>query len=114
MEDENRTDSSHPLAFEASVACMPTSDSCREEESLTYQNQSVSPIPCRKSEGQASEAENPDKEEDVLIEDDVSDLESCGSTLEHGEVPVVKNNEQDGVETSSVCEANCIIIVIYS
>ncbi|XP_061200350.1 lysine-specific demethylase 4C-like isoform X3 [Neopsephotus bourkii] len=103
MEDENRTDSSHPLAFEVSVACMPTSDSCREEESLASQNQSVSPIPCRKSEGQASEAENLDKEENVLIEDGVSDLESCGM-LEHGDVPVVKNDEKDGVETSTSVE----------
>ncbi|KAM9508232.1 lysine-specific demethylase 4C isoform 1-T1 [Guaruba guarouba] len=109
MEDENRTDSSHPLAFEVSVACMPTSDSYREE-SLTSQNQSLSPIPCRKPEGQASEAENPDKEENVFIEDDVSDLESCGSTLEHGEVPVVKNKEKDGMETSSSVEVERVKI----
>ncbi|XP_033929073.1 lysine-specific demethylase 4C isoform X3 [Melopsittacus undulatus] len=105
MEDENRTDSSHPLAFEVSVACMSTSASCREEVSLASQYQSVSPIPCRKSEGQASEAENPDKEEKVLVEDDVNDRESCGSTLEHEEVPVVKNDEKDGMETSSSVEA---------
>ncbi|XP_057268108.1 lysine-specific demethylase 4C-like, partial [Pezoporus wallicus] len=102
MEDENRTDSSHPLAFEVSVAFMPTSDSCREEESLAFQNQSVSPMPCRKL-GQASEAENPDKEENGLIDDDVSDLESCGM-LDHGEVPVVKNDENDGAEASTSVE----------
>ncbi|XP_010018645.1 PREDICTED: lysine-specific demethylase 4C-like, partial [Nestor notabilis] len=102
MEDENRTDSSHPpLTFEVSVACIPASDSCRKEESLKSQDQSVSSIPCRKS---ASEAENTDKEENVLIKNDVSDLESCGSTLEHGEVPVVKNDEKDGMETSSSVE----------
>ncbi|XP_030367689.1 lysine-specific demethylase 4C isoform X6 [Strigops habroptila] len=111
MEDENRTDSSHPLlTFEVSVACMPASDSCRKEESLKSQNQSVSSIPCSKSEGQASKAENPDKEENVLIEDDVSNRESCGSTLEHGEVPVVKNDEKDGVETSSSVEVESMKI----
>ncbi|KAM6033227.1 lysine-specific demethylase 4C isoform 3-T5 [Chlamydotis macqueenii] len=86
-----------------SVACTPASDSCRKEESLKSQNQSVSFILHHKSEGHASEAENPDKEENVLIEDDVSDLESCGSSLEHGEVPVVKKDE-DGMETCSSAE----------
>ncbi|XP_010123832.1 PREDICTED: lysine-specific demethylase 4C-like, partial [Chlamydotis macqueenii] len=104
MEDEDRTDLSHPLfALEDSVACTPASDSCRKEESLKSQNQSVSFILHHKSEGHASEAENPDKEENVLIEDDVSDLESCGSSLEHGEVPVVKKDE-DGMETCSSAE----------
>uniref|UniRef100_A0A8C0AZD1 [histone H3]-trimethyl-L-lysine(9) demethylase n=1 Tax=Buteo japonicus TaxID=224669 RepID=A0A8C0AZD1_9AVES len=49
-------------------------------------------------------SENPDKEENVLIEDDVSNLESCGNSLEHGEVPVVKKDEEDGMETLSVLE----------
>ncbi|XP_050184665.1 lysine-specific demethylase 4C [Myiozetetes cayanensis] len=57
------------------------------------------------AEGQTSEAENPDKEESVSTEDDISNLESCGSSLEHGEVPVVKNNEEDGMETFSSEEA---------
>lgn len=93
---------------------MPASDSCRKKESLKFQNPSVSSMVYHKSEEHASEAENTDKEENVSIEDDVSDLESCGSSLEHGEVPVVKKDEEDGVETSSVCEANYIFIVIYS
>lgn len=115
MEDEDRTDYNHPLlTFEDSVARIPASDSCRKEESLKSQNHSVSSIPYHKSEGQASEAENPDKEENVLIEDDVSNLESCGNSLEHGEVPVVKKDEEDGMDTLSVCEANYIVIVIYS
>ncbi|XP_074877909.1 lysine-specific demethylase 4C isoform X6 [Buteo buteo] len=102
MEDEDRTDSNHPVfTFEDSVARIPASDSCRKEESLKSQNQSVSSIQYHKSEGQASEAENPDKEENVLIEDDVSNLESCGNSLEHGEVPVVKKDEEDGMETLS-------------
>ncbi|KAM6035803.1 lysine-specific demethylase 4C isoform 4-T8 [Theristicus caerulescens] len=106
MEDEDRADSSHPLfTFEDSVARMPTSDSCRKEESLKFQNQSVSSIPYCKSEGHASEGANPDKEENVSIEDDVSDLESCGSSLEHREMPVVKKDEEDGMETSSSVEA---------
>lgn len=105
MEDEDRTDYNHPLfTFEDSVARIPASDICRKEESLKSQNQSVSSIPYRKSEGQASEAENPDKEENVLIEDDVSNLESCGNSLEHGEVPVVKKDEEDGMETLSSVE----------
>ncbi|XP_029860231.1 lysine-specific demethylase 4C isoform X5 [Aquila chrysaetos chrysaetos] len=105
MEDKDRTDSNHPLfTFEDSVACIPASDSCRNEESLKSQNQSVSSIPYHKSEGQASEAENPDKEENVPIEGDVSDLESCGNSLEHGEVPVVKKDEEDGMETLSSAE----------
>ncbi|NXJ99466.1 KDM4C demethylase, partial [Corythaixoides concolor] len=106
MEDEDRTDFSHPLpTFEDSLPCMPASDSCTKEENLKSQNQSVSSIPCRKSEGHASEAENPDKEENVSTEDGVSDLESCGSSLEHGEVPIVKKDEEDDMETSSVLEA---------
>lgn len=115
MEDENRTDSSHSLfTCEDSVAHVLASDSCRKEESLKSQNQSVSSVPYHKSEGHASEAENANKEENVLIEGDVSDLESCGDSLEHGEVPIVKKDEEDGMETSSVCEANYIITVIYS
>ncbi|XP_027526375.1 lysine-specific demethylase 4C isoform X2 [Neopelma chrysocephalum] len=57
-------------------------------------------IPYHKAEGQTAEVENPDKEENVLIEDDIS-IESCGSSLEHGEVPVVKKDEDDGMETCS-------------
>ncbi|KAM6109280.1 lysine-specific demethylase 4C isoform 4-T5 [Phoenicopterus ruber ruber] len=100
MEDEDRTYSSHSVfTVEDSAARMPTSDSCRNEESLKSHNQSVSSIPYHNSEGHASETENPDKEENVSIEDDVSDLESCGSSLE--QVPVVKKDEEDGLETSS-------------
>ncbi|XP_017663675.1 PREDICTED: lysine-specific demethylase 4C isoform X3 [Lepidothrix coronata] len=58
-------------------------------------------IPYHKAEGQTAEAENPDKQESVLIEDDISNLESCGSSLEHGEVPIVKKDEEDGMETCS-------------
>lgn len=65
----------------------------------------MSPIPFHESQEHTSEVENPGKEENAFIEDDVSDLESCGSILEHGEVPVAKKDE-DGMETSSVCEAN--------
>ncbi|XP_037229376.1 lysine-specific demethylase 4C isoform X2 [Falco biarmicus] len=105
LEDEDRTDSSHPLSiFEDSVVCVPTSDTYRKEESLKSPDPPVSSIPYHKSEGQASEAENSDKEENVLIEDDVSGLESCGSSLEHGEVPAVKKDEVDGKETSSLAE----------
>ncbi|XP_010282354.1 PREDICTED: lysine-specific demethylase 4C-like, partial [Phaethon lepturus] len=104
MEHEDRTDSNCPLfTCESSVACMPASDSCRTEESLKSQNQSDSSVPCHKSEGNASEAENTDKEENVLIKD-VSNLENCGSSLKHGEVPIVKKDEEDGMETSSAAE----------
>lgn len=114
MEDGDRTDSNHPVfTFEDSVAHMPASESCKKEESLKSQNQSVSSIPYHKSEGHASEAESPDKDENVLIEDDISNLESCRSSLEHEEVSDVKKDE-DGMEASNVCEANYIIIVIYS
>uniref|UniRef100_A0A8D2QPX5 [histone H3]-trimethyl-L-lysine(9) demethylase n=1 Tax=Zosterops lateralis melanops TaxID=1220523 RepID=A0A8D2QPX5_ZOSLA len=47
------------------------------------------------SEGESSEAENPDRKESVLTEDGVSNLESSGSSLEHGEVPIVKKDEED-------------------
>ncbi|XP_054665213.1 lysine-specific demethylase 4C isoform X2 [Grus americana] len=105
MEHEDRRDSSHPLfTCDDSVVWMPVSDTCRREESLKSQNQSVSSAPYHKSEGHASEAENPDKEENVSIEDDVSDLESCVSSSEHGEVPVVRKDEEDGMETSSSVE----------
>ncbi|KFR11855.1 Lysine-specific demethylase 4C, partial [Opisthocomus hoazin] len=81
MEDEDRSDSSHHLfTSEDSVAHMPTSGNCIKEE------------------------KNPDKQENVSTEDDVSDLESSGSSLEHGEVLVVKRDEDDGMETSSVLE----------
>ncbi|XP_039240440.1 lysine-specific demethylase 4C isoform X4 [Pipra filicauda] len=61
-------------------------------------------IPYHKAGGQTAEAENPDKQESVLIEDDISNLENCGSSLEHGEVPVVKKDEEDGMETCSSSE----------
>ncbi|XP_063176712.1 lysine-specific demethylase 4C isoform X3 [Chroicocephalus ridibundus] len=106
MEDEDRTDSSHPFfTCEGSVASMLASDNCSKEESLKSQNQSVSSVPYHKSEGHASEAEKPNNEENVSIEDDVSDLESCGDSLEHRELPVVKKDEEDGMETSSSLEA---------
>ncbi|XP_054042191.1 lysine-specific demethylase 4C isoform X4 [Rissa tridactyla] len=106
MEDEDRTDSSHPFfTCEGSVASMLASDNSSKEESLKSQNQSVSSVPYHKSEGHASEAEKPNNEENVSIEDDVSDLESCGDSLEHRELPVVKKDEEDGMETSSSVEA---------
>ncbi|NWQ85276.1 KDM4C demethylase, partial [Burhinus bistriatus] len=106
MEHEDRTDSSHSLFIcEDSVACMLTSDSSRKEESLKSQDQSLSSVPYDKSEGHASEAENPNREEYVSTEDDVSDLESCGDSLEHGETPIIKKDEEGGMETSSVLEA---------
>ncbi|XP_075266708.1 lysine-specific demethylase 4C isoform X2 [Opisthocomus hoazin] len=105
MEDEDRSDSSHHLfTSEDSVAHMPTSGNCIKEESLKSQNQAVSSIPYHKPEAHASQAENPDKQENVSTEDDVSDLESSGSSLEHGEVLVVKRDEDDGMETSSSVE----------
>ncbi|XP_032530739.1 lysine-specific demethylase 4C isoform X2 [Chiroxiphia lanceolata] len=58
-------------------------------------------IPYHKAEGQTAKAENPDKQQSVLIEDDIGNLESCGSSLEHEEVPVVKKNEEDDMETCS-------------
>ncbi|XP_074788170.1 lysine-specific demethylase 4C isoform X3 [Athene noctua] len=105
MEDEDMRDSSHPLfTFEDSVVHMPASDSCRKEESLKSKNQLISSIPYCKSEGKTSERENPDKEENVSVEDDVSNLESCGSSMEHGEVHVAKKDEEDFIETSSSVE----------
>ncbi|KFO71693.1 Lysine-specific demethylase 4C, partial [Cuculus canorus] len=100
---EERTNS-NLLTFEESVACMTASDSGSKEDSLKTQHQSVSSIPCHKSEGHASEAENQDKEENVLTEDDVSNLEGHGSGFECGEMCVLVNNEEDGMETSSVSE----------
>ncbi|NXX82955.1 KDM4C demethylase, partial [Urocolius indicus] len=98
-------DSSHPLVtFEDSAAHTATSDSCRKEESLKSHNESDSSIPYHKCEGQASEAENPDKEENILVEDNISDLESCASSLAHGEVLFLKKDAEDGMETSSVSE----------
>ncbi|XP_032859633.1 lysine-specific demethylase 4C isoform X2 [Tyto alba] len=105
MEDEDMTDSSQPLfTFGDSVACMLASDSCRKEESLKSQDESISSIPYHKSEGQTSEAENPDKDENVSSEDGVSNLESCGSSMEHEELPVVKKAKEDCMETSSSVE----------
>uniref|UniRef100_A0A8C8ARA5 [histone H3]-trimethyl-L-lysine(9) demethylase n=1 Tax=Otus sunia TaxID=257818 RepID=A0A8C8ARA5_9STRI len=101
-EDEDVTDSSHPLfTFEDSVARVPASDSCRKEENLKSQNQFVSSIPYCKSEGQTAETENPDKEENVSVEDDVSNLEGCGSSVEHGELHVVIKDGEDCMETST-------------
>ncbi|XP_071436806.1 lysine-specific demethylase 4C isoform X2 [Pithys albifrons albifrons] len=84
-----------------SVASKPASDSCEKEESLKPRNQCASSIPYHKAEGQTSETENPDKEESVLTEDDTSNVESCGNSLEHGEVPIVQKKEEDGMEISS-------------
>ncbi|XP_047906720.1 lysine-specific demethylase 4C isoform X1 [Anser cygnoides] len=106
IKDEDRADSNDSvITSEDSVACVPISDDCRKEESLKSQYQSVSPIPFQKSQEHTSEVENPGKGENVSTEDDVSDLESCGSILEHGEVPVAKKDEDDGMETSSSAEA---------
>lgn len=115
MEDEDSMDSSHSsFTLEDSVASKPPSATCRKEESLKSQNQYVSSIPCCKEDGQTSEAENPDRKESVSTEDNTSNLESSGSPLEHGEVPIVKKDAEDSMEISYVCEGNCIIIVIYS
>ncbi|NXU72515.1 KDM4C demethylase, partial [Oreotrochilus melanogaster] len=105
MENEDRTDSSHPVVtIEDSLVCIPASDSCRKEENLKSQDHCVSSVPYLKSEEHTPKAENPDKEENVSIEDDASDLEICGSSLEHGEMPLVKIDEEDGMKTSSVLE----------
>lgn len=115
MEDEDRIDSSHScFTLEDSVGCKAVSDSCRKEESLKSQNQYVSSVPYNKAEGQTSEARNPDRKENVSTEDGISNLESSGSSLEHGEVLIVKKDEEDSMEVSCVCEANYVIIVIYS
>ncbi|XP_025939396.1 lysine-specific demethylase 4C isoform X5 [Apteryx rowi] len=104
-EDEDKTDSSHPpLTFEDSVPALPTPHRCRKEESLKSQNQSMSAIPYHKSQGHISEAESAEKLESISTEDDVSDLESIESSLENGETPVVKKDEDDGTETSSSAE----------
>ncbi|XP_005522736.1 PREDICTED: lysine-specific demethylase 4C isoform X1 [Pseudopodoces humilis] len=101
MEDEDRIDSSHSsFTLEDSVASKPASDSSRKEESLKSQNEYVSSIPYHKAEGQTSEAENPDREESVSTEDGISNLESYGSSLEHGKVPIVKKDEEDSMEIS--------------
>nr|XP_013812979.1 PREDICTED: lysine-specific demethylase 4C [Apteryx mantelli mantelli] len=105
IEDEDKTDSSHPpLTFEDSVPALPTPHRCRKEESLKSQNQSMSAIPYHKSQGHISEAESAEKLESISTEDDVSDLESIESSLENGETPVVKKDEDDGTETSSSAE----------
>ncbi|NXH42158.1 KDM4C demethylase, partial [Dicaeum eximium] len=105
MEDEDRIDSSHSsFTLEDSVASKIASDSCRKEESLKSQNQYASSILYHKAEGQTSETENPDREESVSREDDISKPESSGSSLEHGEVPTVKKSEEDRMEISCVCE----------
>lgn len=115
MGDEDKIDSSHSsFTLEDSAASNPASDSCRREENLKPQSQYVSSILYHKAEGQTSEAENPDRDESVSTEGDTSNVESSASGLEHGEVPVVKKDEEDSMETSCVCEANYIIIVIYS
>ncbi|XP_032062117.1 lysine-specific demethylase 4C isoform X2 [Aythya fuligula] len=106
IKDEDGADSNDSvITSEDSVACLPISDNCRKEESLKSQYQCMSPIPFHESQEHTSEVENPGKEENAFIEDDVSDLESCGSILEHGEVPVAKKDEEDGMETSSSAEA---------
>ncbi|XP_068783896.1 lysine-specific demethylase 4C isoform X2 [Struthio camelus] len=101
IKDENKTDSSHPpFTFEDTVLPMP-SHRCRKEECLKSQDQSMSAIPYHKSRGHISEAESPEK---FSTEDDVSDLESSGSSLENGETPVIKTDEDDVTETSSSAE----------
>ncbi|XP_014731098.1 PREDICTED: lysine-specific demethylase 4C isoform X2 [Sturnus vulgaris] len=101
MEDEYRIDSSHSsFTLEDSAASKPVSDSCRKEESLKSQDQYVSSILYCKADGQISEAENPDRRESVSTEDGISNLESSGSHLEHGEVPIVKKDEEDSMEIS--------------
>uniref|UniRef100_A0A8C2Y695 [histone H3]-trimethyl-L-lysine(9) demethylase n=1 Tax=Coturnix japonica TaxID=93934 RepID=A0A8C2Y695_COTJA len=103
--DEGKEDSGDSLVtFEDSGACVPTSSSCKKEESLKTQYKSESSIPFLKSAEHNSEAESPAKKVNVSTEDDVSDLES-GSSLGHDEVPVVKKNEDDDMETSNVSEA---------
>lgn len=115
MEDKDSTDSSHSsFTLEDSVASKPPSASCKKEESLKSQNQYVSSKPCCKEDGQTSEAENPHRKESISTEDNNSILESSGSPLEHGEVPIVKKDAEDSMEISYVCEGNYIIIVIYS
>lgn len=113
MEDEDRIDSSRSsFSLEDSVASKIASDRCRTEDNLKSQNQYASSIPYHKGEGQTSEAENPDREESVSTEDGISNLGSSGSSLECGEVPIVKKDEEDRMEISCVCEINYIIIVI--
>ncbi|XP_015704460.1 lysine-specific demethylase 4C-like [Coturnix japonica] len=103
--DEGKEDSGDSLVtFEDSGACVPTSSSCKKEESLKTQYKSESSIPFLKSAEHNSEAESPAKKVNVSTEDDVSDLES-GSSLGHDEVPVVKKNEDDDMETSNSAEA---------
>ncbi|XP_062455315.1 lysine-specific demethylase 4C isoform X2 [Rhea pennata] len=92
IKDEAKTDSSHPpLIFEDSVPILPTPHRCRKEEYL-------------KSEGHISEAESPEKAESISTVDDVSDLESSESSLENGETPFIKKDEDDCTETPSSAE----------
>ncbi|XP_064358993.1 lysine-specific demethylase 4C isoform X2 [Dromaius novaehollandiae] len=105
IEDEDETDFSHPpLKFEDSVPTPPTPHRCRREECLISQDQSMSAIPYHKSQGHISEAESPEKVESISAEHDVSDLESSESSLENEETPVVKKDEDGGMETSSSAE----------
>uniref|UniRef100_A0A8C9MI82 [histone H3]-trimethyl-L-lysine(9) demethylase n=1 Tax=Serinus canaria TaxID=9135 RepID=A0A8C9MI82_SERCA len=71
-------------------------------------NQYASSIPYHKGEGQTSEAENPDREESVSTEDGIGNLESSGSSLEHGEVTIVKKGEEDRMEVSCEVETKKI------
>lgn len=104
--DEDKEDSSDSLIiFEDPGSCVPASRSCKKEESLKTQHKSKSSVPYLKCQQRNSEAESPAKKVNVSTEDDVSDLES-GNRVGHGEVPVVKRNEDDDMETSNVCEAN--------
>ncbi|RMC19436.1 hypothetical protein DUI87_04047 [Hirundo rustica rustica] len=101
MEDEDRIDSNHScFTLEDSVASKPASGSCRKEESLKSQNQCVSSVLYHKAEGQTPEAGNPDRKESISSEYGISNLESSGSTLEHGEMPIVKKDEEDSMEIS--------------
>ncbi|XP_009901191.2 lysine-specific demethylase 4C [Dryobates pubescens] len=104
-EDEDKTSSSHAgFTFEDSGANMPASSCYRKEESLKHCLRSASSMAYCKPEQQACETGNPDKEDYVSLEAGVSDLEKCESRLEHGVVPVVKKDEDNGVETSSSSE----------
>lgn len=105
MEDEDKTSSSHAgFTFEDSGANMPASGCYRKEESWKHRLRSASSMAYHKPEKQASETGNPNKEDYVSLKAGVSDLENRESRLEHGVVPVVKKDEDNGVETSSVCK----------
>ncbi|NXD28010.1 KDM4C demethylase, partial [Spelaeornis formosus] len=105
MEDADRIDSSvSSFTLEDTTASKPVYDSCKKEESLKSQNQYVASILCHKVEEQTFEAKNPDREEGVSADRDISSIQSSGSSLEHGEVSIVKKDEEDCMEISYVFE----------